>query len=151
MDWSGVDYLGIIIMFLSAVGTLILTAPIHCRGSIGDAMLKLIYILDRLKVNFCLKYSFAVARTFWMVFYDDMQTYGIFLLFILHQGKIIAKREKKKLSNLRFDSGPLHKQCGMSYMTGQRFVQIPNPDYEPYNTTNDITSKLQNTKKEGDR
>uniref|UniRef100_A0A673KFU9 non-specific serine/threonine protein kinase n=1 Tax=Sinocyclocheilus rhinocerous TaxID=307959 RepID=A0A673KFU9_9TELE len=36
MDWSGVDYLWIIVMFLSAVGTLILTAPIHCRASIGD-------------------------------------------------------------------------------------------------------------------
>ncbi len=35
MDWSGVDYLWIIVMFLTAVWTLILTAPIHCRGSIG--------------------------------------------------------------------------------------------------------------------
>ncbi len=26
----------IIVMFLSAVWTLILTAPIHCRGSIGE-------------------------------------------------------------------------------------------------------------------
>ncbi len=30
MDWSGVDYLWIMVMFLSAVWTLILTAPIHC-------------------------------------------------------------------------------------------------------------------------
>ncbi len=29
MDWSGVDYLWIIVMFLSAVWTLNLTAPIH--------------------------------------------------------------------------------------------------------------------------
>ncbi len=29
--WSVVDYLWIIVMFLSAVWTLILTAPIHCR------------------------------------------------------------------------------------------------------------------------
>ncbi len=36
MDWSGVDYLCIIVMFLSAVWTLILTAPIHCTGSIGE-------------------------------------------------------------------------------------------------------------------
>ncbi len=36
MDWSGVDYLWIIVMFLSAVWTLILTAPIHCRGSIAE-------------------------------------------------------------------------------------------------------------------
>ncbi len=32
-DWSGVDYLWIIVMFLSAVWTLILMAPINCRGS----------------------------------------------------------------------------------------------------------------------
>ncbi len=31
--WRHVDYLCIIVMFLSAVWTLILTAPIHCRGS----------------------------------------------------------------------------------------------------------------------
>ncbi len=35
------DYLLIIVVFLSAVWTLILTAPIHCRGSIdpSDVML----------------------------------------------------------------------------------------------------------------
>ncbi len=32
MDWGGVYYLWIIVMCLSA---LILTAPIHCRASIG--------------------------------------------------------------------------------------------------------------------
>ncbi len=32
MDWSHVDYLWIIVMFLSAVLTPILTAPIHSRG-----------------------------------------------------------------------------------------------------------------------
>ncbi len=35
-DWSGVDYLWIIAMFLSAVWTLILMAPVHCRGSIEE-------------------------------------------------------------------------------------------------------------------
>ncbi len=35
-NWSGVDYLRIIVMFLSAVWTLNLTAPIHFRGSIGE-------------------------------------------------------------------------------------------------------------------
>ncbi len=39
MDWSGVDYLWIIVMFLSAVWTLILTAPIHCRRSIGEQVM----------------------------------------------------------------------------------------------------------------
>ncbi len=33
---SGVDYLCIIVMSLSAVWTLILTAPIHCRASIAE-------------------------------------------------------------------------------------------------------------------
>ncbi len=37
---SGVDYLWIIVMFLSAVWTLILTAPIHCRGSIGEQVME---------------------------------------------------------------------------------------------------------------
>ncbi len=36
MDWSGV---WIIVMFLLAVLTLILTAPIHCRGSIGEQVM----------------------------------------------------------------------------------------------------------------
>ncbi len=39
MDWSGVGYLWIM-MFLSAVWTLILTAPIHCRGSIGEQVMQ---------------------------------------------------------------------------------------------------------------
>ncbi len=37
MLWSLVDYLWI--MFLSAVWILILTAPIHCRGSIGEQVM----------------------------------------------------------------------------------------------------------------
>ncbi len=40
MDWSGVDYLWMIVMFLSAVWTLILTAPIHCRGSTGEQVME---------------------------------------------------------------------------------------------------------------
>ncbi len=40
MDWSGVDYLWIIGMFLSAVWTLILTAPIHCRASIAERVME---------------------------------------------------------------------------------------------------------------
>ncbi len=58
MDWSHMDYLWIIVVFLlSAVWTLIMTAPIHCRGSIGDHVTevwwrsKLIYILDGLRVS----------------------------------------------------------------------------------------------------
>ncbi len=37
MDWNRVDYLWI--RFLSAVWTLVLTAPIHCRGSIGEQVI----------------------------------------------------------------------------------------------------------------
>ncbi len=39
MDWSGVDYLWIIVMFLTAVWTLILTAPIHYRWSIAEQVM----------------------------------------------------------------------------------------------------------------
>ncbi len=34
------DYLCIIVMFLSAVWTLILTAPIHCRVSIAEQVME---------------------------------------------------------------------------------------------------------------
>ncbi len=58
MNWSGVDYLWIIVMFLSAVWTLILTAPIHCGGSI--------YILDDLRESkfFCNFFFFIVGELF---------------------------------------------------------------------------------------
>ncbi len=39
MDWSGVDYLLIIVMFSSAVWALILTAPIHFIGSIAEQVM----------------------------------------------------------------------------------------------------------------
>ncbi len=39
LEWCGVVYLWIIVMFLSAVWTLILTAPIHCRWSIGEQVM----------------------------------------------------------------------------------------------------------------
>ncbi len=34
------DYLCIIVMYLSAVWTLILTAPIHCRASIAETVMQ---------------------------------------------------------------------------------------------------------------
>ncbi len=49
MDWSGVDYLWIIAMLLSAVWTLILTAPIHCRGSIGEQLMECYMSPNRMK------------------------------------------------------------------------------------------------------
>ncbi len=39
--WSHGNYLWIIVMFLSAACTLILTAPIYCRGSIGEQVILL--------------------------------------------------------------------------------------------------------------
>ncbi len=39
MDWSDAAYLLIIVMFLSAVWTLILTAPIDYRGFIGEQVI----------------------------------------------------------------------------------------------------------------
>ncbi len=58
--WSGVDNLWIIVMFLSAVWTLILTAPIQCRASIDEQvmqcyispnLMKKQWILDGLRVS----------------------------------------------------------------------------------------------------
>ncbi len=69
-SWTGVVW--IIVMFLSAVWTLILTAPIHCRGFIGeqDVMLnfykfvpmknKIIFILDGLRAS-----TFSENFHFW--------------------------------------------------------------------------------------
>ncbi len=39
MDWAGVDYLWIIVMFLAAVWTLILMAPINFNGFIGEQVM----------------------------------------------------------------------------------------------------------------
>ncbi len=47
MDWSHVDYLWIIVMFLSAVWTLILMAPIH----IGEQMIALLQICSDEETN----------------------------------------------------------------------------------------------------
>ncbi len=54
------DYLCIIVMFLSAVWSLILTAPIHYRASIGEQVISLnlmkkqthlLYTLDVLRLS----------------------------------------------------------------------------------------------------
>ncbi len=37
--FDGLDSCGLLVMLLSAVWTLILTAPIHCRGSITEQMI----------------------------------------------------------------------------------------------------------------
>ncbi len=37
---DGLEWCGLLVMFLSAVWTLILTAPIHCRASIADTLMQ---------------------------------------------------------------------------------------------------------------
>ncbi len=58
--WTGVDFLWIIVRFLSAVWTLILTAPIHCRGS----SLQICYDKKTTSVNFHFRvnYSFNLLQ-----------------------------------------------------------------------------------------
>ncbi len=46
------DYLWIIVMFLSAVWTLILTAPIHCRASIAETVMQC-YISPSFLIDAC--------------------------------------------------------------------------------------------------
>ncbi len=41
LDWGHVGYLWIIVMFLSAVWTLILMAPIHCKGASNAKFLQI--------------------------------------------------------------------------------------------------------------
>ncbi len=38
--FDGLKWCGLLVMFLSAVWTLILTAPIHCRASIGETLMQ---------------------------------------------------------------------------------------------------------------
>ncbi len=68
------EYLWIIVILLSAVWTLILTAPIHCRGSIGEQVTQCyispkwyseeaIYVLDGLEVS-----TFSENVHFWVYF-----------------------------------------------------------------------------------
>ncbi len=37
--FDGLDSCGLLVMLLSAVWTLVLTAPIHCRASIGEQVM----------------------------------------------------------------------------------------------------------------
>ncbi len=60
--WTGVEW--IIVMFLSAVWTLILTAPIHCRASIAETVMQC-YIspnLTRNKTHLHLGWSWGWAH-----------------------------------------------------------------------------------------
>ncbi len=72
------------VMVLSAVMTLILTAPIHCRGSTGEQVMecyislnlfwwgnKLIYILDVLSVNIYFIQIWHLLWTLWEVLGSD--------------------------------------------------------------------------------
>ncbi len=83
--WTGAVW--IIVMFLSAVWTLILTAPIHCRASIAEQVIecyispnmlwgrsKLIYILEVPRVNiFSEKFDFGANYFYSLVIKIDMR------------------------------------------------------------------------------
>ncbi len=81
-------------MFLSAVLTLILTAPIHCRGSIGEQVSKSVliknyfYILDDLRVNFqCwVNYSFKQTNFYskWAYIYFLDLLFYLFIMWALY-------------------------------------------------------------------
>ncbi len=64
---DGLEWCGLLVMFLSAVWTLILMAPIHCRASDGMTFLqiwwrnKLIYISDGLRMS-----TFTAHFYFWV-------------------------------------------------------------------------------------
>ncbi len=70
MDWSGVDYLWIIVMFLSAVWTLILTAPIHISPDLMKKQTWMAWGRIHSKQIFifgwtipCIKYTFIFCST----------------------------------------------------------------------------------------
>uniref|UniRef100_A0A8C1AJ33 MOB kinase activator 1Bb n=1 Tax=Cyprinus carpio carpio TaxID=630221 RepID=A0A8C1AJ33_CYPCA len=65
MVWIGVDYFWIIVMFLSAVWTLILTAPIHCRGA--EQVMEC-YISPNMVSKFLANFHFWVNFPFKCVF-----------------------------------------------------------------------------------
>ncbi len=64
MGWSGVDYLCIIVMLLSAVWTFLLTAPIHCRASIAEQVMQC-YISPNLMKKQTLKVNIFRKCKFW--------------------------------------------------------------------------------------
>ncbi len=79
LDWSGVDYLWIIVMFLSAVWTLILTAPIHCWGSIVEQAMKwhispnLMKKQTHLHLGWTEGETFLVNFHFWMNYFFNLE------------------------------------------------------------------------------
>ncbi len=114
--WTGVFcHLWIIVMFLSAVWTLILTliltAPIHCRGFIGEQIMqwyispnlfarrnKLIYMLKGLKVSkfhshfhVCVNYYFKTEESMYLFFSASLSVFMVllhiisFIVFIDHR------------------------------------------------------------------
>ncbi len=64
MDCSHEVYLWIIVMFLSAVWSLILMAPIYCRGSIVEQMIKLIFFIFKYYLSTCSTYAIFKVLNF---------------------------------------------------------------------------------------
>ncbi len=88
MDWSGVDYLWIIVMYFSAVWTLILTAPIHCRASTGEQMMQC-YISPNLMNKQTLHLAWPEGKSiyiFWRTIFTTVRSTCISetLTFCLH-------------------------------------------------------------------
>ncbi len=69
MYLSGVDYFWIIVMVLSAVWTLILTAPIHCRGPIMSKWCNatLLQICSDEETNSSTSWMAWVSKHFWLI------------------------------------------------------------------------------------
>ncbi len=61
MDWSSLDYCEV----LAAVWTLILTAPIHCRGSIIEQIMECFFLIVRLKNTCALLCYLNIFLLFW--------------------------------------------------------------------------------------
>ncbi len=126
MDRSGVVYLWIIVMFLSTVWTLILTAPIHCRGSIGEQMTKsyispnlfwwrnkFIYILDGLRGNtFSTTFWWTIPLK-WMNVFLQLPSLFLFCSFFLHPGNALPPSDQGRTLSDGADkshSAPLQKR-----------------------------------------
>ncbi len=68
-----------LLWFLSAVWTLILTAPIHCRGSIAEQVMKQTRILDSLRVR-----TFLANFHLWLnLFFNEVKVDFFFQRFLI--------------------------------------------------------------------
>ncbi len=133
MDRSGVVYLWIIVMFLSTVWTLILTAPIHCRGSIGEQMTKsyispnlfwwrnkFIYILDGLRGNtFSTTFWWTIPLK-WMNVFLQLPSLFLFCSFFLHPGNALPPSDQGRTLSDGADKKPFSSSAETLICSGVR-------------------------------